>query len=160
MIDPDGRDWYDINGKITWHDHEGELTINDQTYQSLGVNTIVATPNRAVDGNEPINSATFELYLESDKTGPSASISGNTVPADISEFGTLAEGIYSARSQGRASYIARGEEDLAVIINDGRAVPTVSGNSNKENSDMLTGIFLHKGNPFQESLKDRAGNPV
>ena len=25
---------------------------------------------------------------------------------------------------------------------------------------MLTGIFFHSGNPYQESLKDRAGNPV
>ena len=37
ITDPTGMDWYDIDGNITWHDNEGDLTIGDKTYTSLGV---------------------------------------------------------------------------------------------------------------------------
>lgn len=82
------------------------------------------------------------------------------MPSDITKYGILAEGLYPARFQSRASYLAKGKEDLALIINEGRAVPTLNGNPNKANSDMLTGVFFHTGNPYQESLLDKAGNPV
>ena len=43
-------------------------------------------------GNEAINTAEFNLYLESDKTGPTLLFK------DVKEkFGTLAEGLYSAK---------------------------------------------------------------
>ncbi len=148
-VDPNGLDWYDINGSITWHDNEGDLTIDDNTYQSLGRNVLVGTHNRDMKGNEEINTARFDLYLEDNKLGSSATIYGNTVPADVTRFGVLAEGLYSARSQGRAS---KGEDDLAIIINEGKELPTVFGNPNKVNSDMLTAVFFHAGNYGKERL--------
>lgn len=104
--------------------------------------------------NEPINSAQFDLYLETDKTGPTATINGNTIPADVEKYGTLAEGLYSARFQGRASYLAKGKNDLALIINEGRSVPTAEGSPKSS----MTGIFFHKGNNYQTSLFDSRRN--
>ncbi len=156
LIDPDGMDWYDINGTIEWRDQEGDLTIDDQTYSSLGKNVLVGTHNRDKEGNEDPNTATFSLYLESNTKGATATLMGNTVPSDTKEFGTLAEGIYPAKFQARAS--KPGEN--ALLINEGKELPTLNGNPNKKNSDMLTEVFFHRGNPYQESLRDRAGNPV
>jgi len=161
-VDPTGAiDWV-LNGEgdVYWDDNatSQETTKAGETY--LGKNVLVGTHNRDANGNEPVNSATFDLYLESDKTGPSATIKGNTVPSDITKNGTLAEGLYPARSQGRASYLAKGKEDLALIINEGKAVPTLNGNPSKANSDMLTGVFFHSGNPYQESLLDSKNRPV
>jgi RHS repeat-associated protein len=164
LVDPTGmgpEDWVqNADGNIYWDDNatSQETTKEGETY--LGKNVLVGTHNRDANGNEPVNSATFDLYLESDKSGPSATIKGNTVPSDITENGTLAEGLYSARFQSRASYLAKGKEDLALIINEGKAVPTLNGNPSKANSDMLTGVFFHAGNPYQKSLLDRTGNPV
>jgi len=157
IIDPDGKDWFEINGKIRWRNREGDYTNKKgKEFKSLGKNVLVVTHNRDKDGNEEVNSATFSLYLESDKSGATATLKGNTVPSDTEDYGTLAEGVYPAKFQARAS--KPGEN--ALIINDGKEVPTVNGNPNKENSDNLTGVFFHRGNPYQESLKDSNGNPV
>jgi len=157
FIDPNGEDWYDINGTITWKDQEGELKIDDQTYQSLGKNVLVGTHNRDKDGNEEINTATFSLYLESNTEGASATINGNTVPADIEQFGTLAEGLYDAEY---TTY----KGDGAILIEGGGDVPTVSGNPNNPdnyNADgslkptsehVMDEVFFHKGNWARESL--------
>ncbi len=101
LIDPDGRDWYDINGNITWFDQTGDLIIDDQTYQSLGANVMVSYHMRDEDGNEDINSAWHALYLDTDTDGPTAIIEGNTVPADTETMNTLSEGLYPAHFQGR-----------------------------------------------------------
>lgn len=100
------------------------------------------------------------MYLESDKTGSSATINGNTVPADITKYGTLGEGLYPARFQGRASYLSKGKDDLALIINEGKDVPTVNGNPNKVNSDMLNGVFFHAGNYANSSLFTGSKSPI
>jgi len=63
LIDPNGMDWYDIDGTINWKDQEGDFVDGDNTYQSLGRNVLVGTHNRDTEGNEEINSATFSLYL-------------------------------------------------------------------------------------------------
>ncbi len=157
VIDPDGKDWYDINGKIRWRNQEGDYTNKKgETFSSLGKNVLVVTHNRDKKGNEKVNSATFSFYLESNKSGATATLKGNTVPSDTEKYGTLAEGTYTARFQARDS--KPGEN--ALIINEGGELPTVNGNPNKENSDKLTGVFFHRGNPYQESLKDSNGNPV
>ncbi|MDX8341797.1 RHS repeat-associated core domain-containing protein, partial [Draconibacterium sp. IB214405] len=157
FIDPNGEDWYDVNGTITWHDQEGELTIGDQTYQSLGKNVLVGTHNRDADGNEDVNSATFSLYLESNTEGASATIEGNTVPGDIEKFGTLAEGIYDADY---AEYKGK----PALLIGKGGDLPTTNGNPNNPdnyNADgtlkptsehVMDEIFFHKGNVGRERL--------
>jgi RHS repeat-associated protein len=156
-VDPTGLsdDWVEsATGEIYWDDNATSqaTTKSGETY--LGKNVLVATHNRDADLNEPINSATFDLYLESNKEGPSASIKGNTVPADGSTSGTLAEGLYSARFQGRASYLAKGKTDLALIINEGGKVPTAKGSP----KSFMTGLFLHSGNNYQTSLFDSKGN--
>jgi hypothetical protein len=106
------------------------------------------------------NTLELGLYLESDKTGSSATINGNTVPADITKYGTLGEGLYPARFQGRASYLSKGKDDLALIINEGKDVPTVNGNPNKVNSDMLNGVFFHAGNYANSSLFTGSKSPI
>lgn len=79
------------------------------------------------------------------------------MPTDVTKFGTMREGLYSARSQYRHSL---GPEDLAIIINEGGPVPTVRGNPNNPIGDFLTGIFLHKGNTVRASLRTYSGNNV
>jgi hypothetical protein len=162
-IDPDGRlDWV-VNGEgeIYWDDNatSQETTKKGETY--LGKNVLVGTHNRDANGNEPVNTATFDLYLESNKNGPSATIKGNTVPSDISKNGTLAEGLYSAKFGRRNAEKYKDELAIRIYNLDGTdGLPTLNGNPSKANSDLLTGVLFHAGNPYQESLLDRAGNPV
>ena len=157
LVDPDGRDWYETtDGKIIWDDKAtSQKAMEDVKINGkyLGKNVLVGTHNRDENLNEPINSATFELYLESNHNGPSATINGNTVPADGSVSGTLAEGLYPARFQGRSSYIRKGKTDFALIINEGKSVPTADGSP----KNSMTEIFFHKGNPYQTSLFDSNG---
>ena len=160
IIDPNGMDWYDIDGNITWKDHEGEYKKGDNTYQSLGKNVIVVTHNRNKDGEtEEMNTATFSLYIESNTDGSTATITGNTVPDNPEKSGTLAEGLYPAEAQSRSSYEKRGDTDLAIFINEGNELPTVNGNPSKANSDKLTGVFIHMGNNYRAELHDSNLNP-
>ena len=148
---PAPLDWIEkSNGDIKWD--ENVTSANDKDLQTgdkyLGKNVLVGTHNRDAGLNEPINTAKFDLYLESNKEGPSATIMGNTVPADNKTAGTLAEGLYPARAQGRAGYLAKGKEDLAIIINEGKSVPTAPGSPKSSMSE----IFFHSGNYGKTSL--------
>jgi len=105
------------------------------------------------------------LYLESNKEGPTASIDGNTIPADVDKYGTLAEGVYPAEYS-----IYKG--DGALLINKGGDLPTVKGNPNNKdnyNSDgslkpvgehVIDEVFFHKGNYARESLSTSKGSPI
>ncbi|MCD4665528.1 MAG: RHS repeat-associated core domain-containing protein, partial [Bacteroidales bacterium] len=155
LIDPTGMnaDWVEsADGKIYWDKNAISQATTKEGETYLGKNVLVGTHNRDASGNEAINSARFDLYLESNKTGSSATIYGNTVPGDITKFGTLAEGLFPMRFQGRASKLAKGINDLSFIINEGKGLPTVNGNPNKANSDMLTAVFFHAGNYGKERL--------
>ena len=162
-VDPTGLlDWVQrSDGTIEWDENvtsadDADL-VEGETY--LGRNVIVATHNRDENLVEPINSAKFDVYLDSNKKGPSATIMGNTVPADVERYGTMAEGLYTARSQGRFKY---GPNDPSIIINEGGPVPTVRGNPQNTAGDYLTEVFLHAGNPNHPRLSgwDKKGNPV
>jgi hypothetical protein len=163
-IDPDGRldDWVEsANGKIYWDDNATSQTTTKEGEKYLGKNVLVGTHNRDASGNESVNSATFDLYLQSNKSGSSATIKGNTVPSDISKYGTLAEGLYSAKFGRRNAEKYKNELAIRIYNLDGTdGLPTLNGNPSKANSDLLTGVLFHAGNPYQESLLDRAGNPV
>ncbi len=158
LLDTNGEevDWVEkTDGTIYWDKNATSQKTTKAGEKYLGKNVLVVTHNRDADLNEPINSATFDLYLENYKEGPSASINGNTVPADGRVSGTLAEGLYPARFQGRASYLKKGKTDLALIISEGGRVPTAEGSP----KSFMTGIFLHSGNNYQTSLFDSKGNP-
>lgn len=163
FIDPNGMDWYDIEGKIQWRDNEGDLIENDITYTSLGKNILVGYHNRDENGNEEINSAIFEIYLESNTEGPTATTYGNTIPADIEKYGTLREGLYSASYQSRSKYPG----EAAIIINNGGDLPTVNGNpNNKKNNGkeisehIMNEVFFHRGNSSRESLFTSIGRVI
>ncbi|MGE0021883.1 MAG: DUF6443 domain-containing protein [Draconibacterium sp.] len=149
-------DWVEKagGGELVWDDKV--TSANDKDLQKgdkyLGKNVLVATHNRDEDLNEPINSAKFELYLEGNKEGPSATIMGNTVPADVSKYGTLAEGLYKAKSDHRSKY--PDESALRILNLDGKdGLPTVNGNPNPEsNGRTLTGVFFHSAGNKKESL--------
>jgi len=158
FIDPNGEDWYDVNGAITWHDQEDELTIDDQTYQSLGKNVLVGTHNRDENGNEDINSATFSLYLESNTEGASATIEGNTVPADNETMNTLAEGVYEMEQYDYKRDNGTTESRLIIFQRDENGnvnlhLPTTTGGEMSE-------VYFHAGNTARPSLKTQAGNPI
>ena len=172
FTDPDGRaavppDWVEsADGDIYWDDNatSQETTKSGETY--LGKNVLVGIHNRDASGNEAINTAKFDLYLESDKTGPTASIKGNTVPADINKYGTLVEGLYSAE------YYANYNGDGAILIGGGKGLPTLRGNPNNPlnyNADgslkptgqhVMDNILFHKGNTHRKSLSTRKGSPI
>ena len=146
-------DWVEgVDGKIKWDENATSqaTTKKDETY--LGKNVLVATHNRDADLNEPINSANFDLYLESNKEGSSATIMGNTVPADKETAGTLAEGLYKAKSDHRSKY--PDESALRILNLNGKdGLPTVNGNPNPDsNGKTLTGVFFHSAGNKKESL--------
>jgi hypothetical protein len=101
------------------------------------------------------------LYLESDKTGPTASIKGNTIPADVNKYGTLEEGLYKAVFGHRNKSAYKNELALRIYNLDGTdKLPTVIGNPNPESDGKtLRGVLFHIGNKFRESLKDSRGTP-
>jgi len=162
-IDPDGRDWVDHGGKIIWINNVTSATDKDlqKGDKYLGKNVLVGTDNRDANLHEPINSARFDLYLESNKKGSTATIYGNTVPADVKKYGTLKEGIYPASESHRSKY----PNEKAILINGGKDVPTVNGNPHDPKGkpvaeQTLTGIFFHKGNAGRESLTTSRGEPI
>ncbi|GAP68178.1 protein containing RHS repeat-associated core domain [Bacteroidales bacterium 6E] len=158
FIDLNGMnyDWVEKKDKsIYWDENAISQETTKQGEKYLGKNVLVGTHFRDANLNEPINSAKFELYLESYKEGPSATIMGNTVPADNKKAGTLAEGLYPARAQGRDKYLRKGKEDLAILINEGKSVPTAPGST----KNSMTEIFFHSGNNYQKSLFDSNNNP-
>ena len=163
-VDPTGMmdDWVEkADGIIYWDENATSQATTKSGEKYLGKNVIVATHNRDENGNEPINSATFDLYLESNKEGKSATINGNTVPSDVTKYGTLAEGLYRAKFGHRSA--EKYKDELAVRIynlNGTDGLPTLNGNPNKKNSDLLTGVLFHTGNPYQKSLLDSKGRPV
>ena len=166
MVDTDGKapdDWVDRKGKIVWDDKVTSATDKDLQKGDvyLGKNVLVGTNNRDSNLKEPINTATFDLYLESDKTGPTASIKGNTVPADVTKYGTLEEGVYPAEAGHRSKY----PDEQALIINGGKDLPTVNGNPHNPrgkpvDEQTLTGVFFHSGNSGRPSLSTSSGKPI
>jgi RHS repeat-associated protein len=153
-VDPTGLiDWVEKeDGEIYWDENatSQETTKKDEKY--LGKNVIVATHNRDENDKEEINTATFDVYLESNKKGSSATIKGNTVPADVEvrDFSTLAEGVYAADFAPRT----KKPKELAVFIQqaDRKSIelPTTDGGTMDE-------IFLHPGNPNAETLISEKG---
>ena len=170
FIDPTGMkgegvdgidDWVeDKNGKIYWDKNATSQATTKSGEKYLGKNVLVGTHNRDANGNEKLNSATFDLYLENNKTGPSATINGNTVPADKTKSGTLAEGLYSAKFGHRTKKKYHSELAIRIYNLDGTdGLPTLFGNPNpKSNGKTLTGVLFHKGNNYQSSLFDSNGN--
>lgn len=158
-IDPDGMldDWVeDKNEHIYWDNNATSQTTTKSGETYLGKNVIVATHNRDAEGNEEINSAKFELYLETNKEGPSATVEGNTVPAKVEgrEFSTLAEGLYAADFAARISKPG----ELAVFISVlGETDFSKKGILPNTAGGIMKGIFLHSGNPNQATLISNKG---
>jgi hypothetical protein len=152
-------DWVEKeNGEIYWDENATSQKTTKKGEKYLGKNVLVATHNRDENLNEPINTAKFELYLESNKKGPTATIMGNTVPADVDKYGTVAEGLYPA-------VYSTYKGDGAILINKGGNLPTVKGNYNNpkknRNADgtwkptskhVIDEVFFHKGNYARLSL--------
>jgi hypothetical protein len=163
--DLDGRStskgWYEGEDKeIVWNDNiksQEDLDCAGIKGKYLGDNVLVGTHCRDENGNEQINSAQFDIYLMSNKEGPSATICGNTVPGDINQYGTLKEGLYKCQY---TLYKGNG----ALLLNDGNALPTTNGNPNNDanyNSDgtmkpideqIMDHVLFHPGNTYRESL--------
>ncbi|MEP1033078.1 DUF6443 domain-containing protein [Ekhidna sp.] len=162
-VDPTGMiDWVENkDGKIYWDENATSQETTKEGEKYLGKNVIVATHNRESNGSEEINSAQYDLYLESDKTGPSATMDGSTVSADISEYGTLAEGVYDAKAA------TRGNGEDAILVNEGGDLPTTSGNPNNpandgkpESEHIMNAIWLHSGNSARKSLSTFGGDAI
>ena len=169
-VDPDGRNWFKdpdtgepvwLGALATFTDNSGGVWEHLSSKQDF----IVATHKRDLNdviGAEPINPATFDVYDAAVSFfDPVGTITGNTVPAGqktgevaptftLGPFSTVAEGIYPARHQARAS---KGPSDLSIIINECRLVPTTSYSPRPT----ARGVFLHWGNPNSETLVSGSG---
>jgi len=67
-VDPDGRwdDWVEkSDGTIYWDEKATSQETTKDGERYLGKNVLVGTHNRDENLNEPINTAQFDLYLES-----------------------------------------------------------------------------------------------
>ena len=183
-IDPSGceDDWVErADGTIYWDENATSQATTKDGEKYLGKNVLVATHGRDANLNEAVNGATFDLYLESDHTGPTASIVGNTVPCDVDAYGTLPEGLYNTEYNG----LYNGEPSLKILQKEGEPyydpnrpagdLPTVKGNPNnsanyydgKEKKKMkpisdyvMNGILFHIGNYGRASLTTRQGSPI
>jgi hypothetical protein len=175
LVDPDGRmiDWVEsMGGTIYWDDNATSQETTKAGEKYLGKNVLVGTHGRDENLNESVNAATFDLYLESDHSGPIATIRGNTVPCDVEAYGTLPEGLYKADEQ---SY--KGNTALLITsLSDGSInLPTVKGNPNNKNNyydpitqknmkptdeHIMSEIFFHIGNTAREALKTLKGRPI
>jgi hypothetical protein len=161
--DPTGMldDWVEKeDGTIYWDDKatSQKTTKKGETY--LGKKVLIGTHSRDASGNEEINSAQFDLYLESNKEGISGTIMGNTVPADNTKSGILAEGLYKAKFGHRNAEKYKNELAIRIYNLDGTdGLPTVNGNPNPQsNGKTLTGVLFHMGNNYQKSLFDSKGH--
>ena len=108
--------------------------------------------------NEPINSAKVEIYSETDHSGPIATAKSNTIPADVTAYGTLKEGLYPAEIGSRTKY----PDEKAVMINNSGELSTVKGNPNDPKGaavadQTLTGVFIHQGISGRPSLMTTKG---
>lgn len=134
---------------------------------------MVATHGRDANLNEAVNGAIFDLYLESDHTGATASIVGKTVPCDVNAFGTLPEGLYETIYNG----LYREEPSLRILQKKGESyynpklsagdLPTVKGNPNNsknrgkdKSQHIMNGILFHLGNYGQARLRTSKGRPI
>lgn len=140
-----GKDWVeDESGKIYWDDKAVDQLTTKQNERYLGRDVVVAEHNRDENLNEPINTGILSFYSSKNKSGPAIRVPGNTVPADISKHGVVAEGLYDARLQGRSSK----SNDRAIMINKGGDIPT----ANPWVKPTVDEVFYHIGNKFNKSL--------
>ena len=175
MVDPDGCmvDWVEsADGIIYWDDNTTSPKTTKAGEKYLGKNVLVATHGRDENLKEDINGATFELYIESDHSGPVATIRGNTISCDIDLYGTLPEGLYAADEKTFKNHPAL----LITSLETGsRNLKTVKGNPNNSenyydpdtkkkmkpiNEHIMSGIYFHRGNIGREALKTSKGIPI
>jgi len=158
FVDTEGKDWYDFGGNhLEWREGSGlqlkpgfwnwikNLIGKGEYAESLGENVLLGRGSI----NEKVNEAKFELYLESNKEGPIATIKGNTIPSDKNKYATIAEGLYSAE-------LTNYKGNPALLINEGGIVPTVFPNPNPESAyygkNFANEIYFHAGNKYRERL--------
>jgi len=171
FIDPDGLDWYDLNDDANLQWIEGSedqakpgllnwvksLFGGGEYAESLGRNVMVGIG----ENTEDVNEATFILYLESNKSGPTATIQGNTVPSDQTLYGTIAPGLYSAELSQYS------ETTTGLLLNGGGDIPVISGNPNNPRNigrpvseHVADRIWFHAGNEGYENLWTTRGKPI
>jgi hypothetical protein len=179
FVDPDGRDWFNfgtiLQPDIQWRDgSDPQLKPGIRNWirsligigeyaTSLGENVILAQGGLI---DEELNGATFTLYLSSNKEGPTAVMRGNTVPSDMSLYGTIEEGLYPTEYEPR--YMGR--HPALRFYGNGvprGPIPTVFSNPNNSTNlgvnwidHIATAIYLHGGNRGRESWYTLAGEPI
>jgi len=165
-IDPFGLDWYDtgydINDEhytnIQWFegsDPQAYLSPDGLEFaESLGEEVLVVKGSL----DEDVNEATFEYYSSKDKTGPTATGVGNTIPSDRSQFATIAEGTYDAKMDRHGGYRA-----MRLSYNGSDKIPTVGRNPNPRSDyfgvNGANGILAHRGNPHEANMFSPGGSP-
>ncbi len=113
-----------------------------------------------------MNEARFELFLHTNTTGPTATISGNTVPSDLELFGTIKPGLDKARL---TTFLGL----PALLINGCREIPVLydvlhpNGNPNNPANDgiepsehIADGIYFHAGSWGRMTRWTRDENPI
>ena len=160
-MDPDGNDWYDMGGEqLEWYEGSdpvlkpgfGNMIASifggGEYATSLGENVLWG---RGFSENEPVNGATFDLYLAGNLGGPVASLRGNTIPSSNGAYATIAPGLYNAM---QTEYNKWPALRLFSRWDPKGEIPTVRPNpSRKDGRSVATGILFHIGNTHRQSLE-------
>lgn len=161
IIDPDGRDWYDFGDEeesdIQWREGSDpqpkpgfwnwikNLFGRGEYAESLGEEVLVIIGQ---EENEPVNAATFEFYNPEKREGPTATIQGNSIPADANTMRTMAEGLYTD------TYLMRNYHGSGI-----NAIAFRKGTVRATNGQIMTLMRVHSGNIYNLGRYDSNGTP-
>jgi hypothetical protein len=152
IIDPDGKDWYDLGDEdeadIQWREGSdpqrkpgffnwiASLFGGGEYAESLGEEVLVI---KGVKENEGVNEATFEFYSSDDKTGPTATIQGSSVPSDVNAMNTMKEGLYTD------TYLIENYHESGI-----NAIGFTEGTVQSTSGENMTHVRVHRGNIFND----------
>lgn len=163
LIDPDGRDWYEVkNGEIAWTDYTSQKDLEDNEIEGryLGQAHVVFNGSRNeqlgtkngksgyIDGENAVT-ASVTLYGP-DGAEDVTSMTGFTMTSDVEQYGAIAEGLFNA------NYDTKGKSGSLKsnwVLNERGPVPTMDNKPNLSpyasynyGKPVKDGIFIHSTN--------------
>jgi hypothetical protein len=99
--------------------------------ESLGSEVLVIAGKTE---DEQVNGAKFSFYSADKHDGPAAEITGNSIPADPATMHTADEGLYT--------------KTKLETHNGAPAIRLVDGTVRATDGDQMTGVLVHRGNPY------------
>ena len=181
LVDPDGRDWYEVENsetkqkEIKWTEHKSQAEMDAAKVQGNYLGEAVVVMNGSKDEKlgkdgtltgEGANPAKVTIYGKNGKDDIKT-YDGLTVSSDPSKYSMVASGDYRAYYEDMATkaYGSKGNSLSYRIANlDGSLkLPTEGGEINKQNPEQgayLTEIFFHRTNNNGKATHSSQGCPM